>query len=131
MTKSSPTKLKIHDTPAATASAELVQQALREVIVTDPRGRQIKLVKPSPVMQFRLVRLLGEDAKNETYVSMVLPLMYVGAIDNDPVGFPVSVREIEALIMRLDEDGIATVMKGVMDNFAADTKEAAAEDLKQ
>lgn len=130
MAKSSPT-LKVHDAAApAPASAELVQQALREVIVTDPRGRQIKLTKPSPVMQFRLVKLLGDDAKNETYVSMVLPLMYVSAINNEPVGFPVSQREIEALIMRLDEDGIATVMKGVMDNFAAGTKEAAAEDLK-
>jgi|SRR5579872_4999583 len=108
-------KVTIRETPSETH----VREALKETIVEDARGRKIKLVRPPVLAQFKLIRMLGGEASaNQTYVQMLLPLLYVAAIDGAPVFFPASELEIDALIARLDEDGIACVMKGVVENFA-------------
>jgi hypothetical protein len=62
---------------------------------------------------------------------MVLPLLFITAIDDEPVYFPASELEIDALINRLDEDGVAEVMNGVEANFGATDREAVASDLKK
>lgn len=100
-----------------TPSEQIVATAAAEAVVTDARGRSIKLKKPGVLAQFRLVEMMGESAKNEVYMGMVLPLIFVCEIDGDPVFMPASKREVEALITRLDEDGIATVMDGVQRYF--------------
>jgi len=105
-------------------SDQIVQQANAEVTVSDERGRVIKLKKPGVLAQFRLIEALGETAKNEVYMGMVLPLIFVTSIDDDPVYQPASKREVEALIQRLDEDGIAAVLQGVQENFGKTDPEA-------
>jgi hypothetical protein len=105
-------------------SDQIVQQANAEVTVSDERGRVIKLKKPGVLAQFRLIEALGETAKNEVYMGMVLPLIFVTSIDDDPVFQPASKREVEALIQRLDEDGIAAVLQGVQENFGKTDPEA-------
>lgn len=111
-------------------SAELIREAKKEAVVTDARGRKIRLVKPAVLAQFKIVKILGEAAANQTYMSMVFPLLFVAAIDDDVMFFPTKEIDIEALINRLDEDGIAAVMQGVQDNFAAVDQEAAAAAVK-
>lgn len=114
-------KLKVND---STASEELIKKAQAEVVVIDEKGRAIKLKKPSVLAQFRLIEALGDTAKNQVYTAMVLPLIYIVGID-DEVLHPLNTkREIEALIQRLDEDGISAVSQGVMDNFAAQDPES-------
>jgi hypothetical protein len=105
-------------------SEQIVKQANAEVTVSDERGRVIKLKKPGVLAQFRLIEALGETAKNEVYMGMVLPLIFVTAIDDDPVYQPASKREVEALIQQLDEDGIAAVLSGVQENFGKTDPEA-------
>jgi hypothetical protein len=61
---------------------------------------------------------------------MVLPLIYVTAIDGDPVYQPASKREVEALIQRLEEEGVGAVMNGVQANFGASNPEADKAKLK-
>lgn len=112
-------------------SDQIVQQAKAEVTVSDERGRVIKLKKPGVLAQFRLIEALGETAKNEVYMGMVLPLIFVTAIDDDPVYQPASKREVEALIQQLDEDGIAAVMAGVQANFGKTDPEADKAALKK
>lgn len=104
-----PPKVTVHESP----SQQLVREAVAEQIVPDARGRKITLRKPAVIQQFRLVRLLGDAAANATYMAMVFPLIFVTAIDGDPVLPPQKESEIEALIQRLDEDGIDAVVKGV------------------
>jgi len=105
---------------AQTPSAQAVAKANAEVVFIDPKGRSIKLKKPGILAQYRLVELLGpETAKNVVYLGMVTPLIYVAEIDGDPVQFPVSKREIEALIQRLDEEGVEAVMEEVTKNYKA------------
>lgn len=114
-------KLEVKKTK--TPSEDLVARALSEVTVTDARGRVIKLKKPGVLAQYRLVEALGETAKNQVYTAMVLPIIYVAEIDGEAVFQPTSKREIEALIQRLEEEGIEAVSAAVMDNFGKSNTE--------
>lgn len=108
-------KVTINPTP----TQDVVAKAQAEVTVKDARGRVITLRKPGVLAQYRLVEVLGDTARNDVYMNMVLPLIYVGAIDGEPSYQPAKKSEVEALIQRLDEDGIAAVVRGVAENFSA------------
>lgn len=111
-------------------SEELIAQATAEVVVVDAKSRRITLKKPGVLAQYRLVEILGDTASNQTYMNMVLPLIYVTKIDEEDLQALSSKRQIDALIQRLDEDGINCVMQGVMDNFGARDLEADKQALK-
>lgn len=112
-------------------SEQVIQKASAESMVSDKRGRVITLKKPGVLAQYRLIEILGDSAKNETYMAMVLPLIYVSAIDDDPVYQPAKKSEVEALIQRLDEDGISAVMAGVAEHFGQSDPAKDAEALKK
>lgn len=120
-------KVTLRETP----SEQLIKQASSEVTVTDAKGRVIVLKKPGVLAQYRLIEILADSAKNEVYMGMVLPLIYVSAMEGDPVMQPSSKREVEALIQRLDEEGIAAVMEGVQANFGRSDPDADKESLKK
>lgn len=120
------TTVNINKTP----SEQLIAKASQEVEVTDAKGRKILLRKPGVLAQFRLVEALGDSAKNQTYVGMVLPLIFVASIDGVFVPPLEKKAHVEALISRLDDDGISAVMEAVQGNFAAADPEAAKEELK-
>lgn len=107
-------KLEILST---TPSSEVVAKATAEVTVTDARGRVITLKKPGVLAQYRLVEALGDSAKNDVYMGMVAPLIFVSAIDGDPVYQPSKKSEVEALIQQLDEDGLTAVMEKAREAF--------------
>lgn len=101
----------------SSASEEILSQSKNEIEVIDETGRKINLKKPGILAEFKLVKMLGDTAKNEVYMNMVLPLMYVSSIDGLPVALN-SEKELEALIQRLDHHGIKAVVEAVMTNFA-------------
>jgi hypothetical protein len=110
---------------SATPSDELIAKAASIVTLEpDARGRIITLAKPGVLAQYRIVEVLGDSAANQVYMGMVLPLLFVTAIDGDPIFAPKSKLEVEALIQRLDEDGIDAVMKGVTEHYGAPDPEA-------
>jgi len=111
-------------------SEQLVAKATAATIVHDTKGRAIELKKPGVLAQFRLIEALGDSAKNEVYTRMVLPLIYVASIDGDLVAPATRKSEIEALIQRLDEEGIAAVVNGVNEHFGQQDPEKAKADLK-
>lgn len=100
-----------------TPSQQVIHNAMAETNVKDARGRTITLRKPGILAQYRMVEMMGESAKNDVYMDMVLPVLFVTAIDGEPVVQPAKKSEVEALIQRLDEDGIAAVVVGVRDKF--------------
>ncbi|MBB5189602.1 hypothetical protein HNQ50_000312 [Silvimonas terrae] len=81
--------------------------------VTDSAGRQIVLKKPGVLAQYRAVEAMGASAENRVYMQMVLPIFYVQMIDGLPVATPSTKPQIEALIQRLDEHGLAAVIDGM------------------
>ncbi|MDE2468742.1 MAG: hypothetical protein KGL35_08365 [Bradyrhizobium sp.] len=105
-------------------SEELIAKAVAEQVVEDSTGRIITLRKPGVLAQYRLVEMMGSAAQNQVYMGMVLPLLYVSAINDDKLPALSSKREVEALIQRLDEAGIEAVMKGVQEHFGAPDPEA-------
>lgn len=116
-----PVKLTINESP----TQQVIAKANAETIVTDATGRVIKIKKPGVLAQYRLVEIVGaEAAKNDVYMSMVLPLIYVSEIDDKPLPQPRSKAEVDALIQRLDEAGIEAVMKGVQEAFGNADPEA-------
>ena len=114
------TKITINESP----TAQVIAKASAEVAIHDARGRAITLKKPGVLSQFRLNEALGETAKNEVYVRMSMPLLYVAAIDGEAVTPLLRKSEVEALIQRLDEDGISAVMDGVSANYGAQSPDA-------
>lgn len=112
-------------------SDEVIAQAQAEVSVTDAKGRTIVLKKPGVLAQYRIVDVLGDSAKNEVYMGMVLPLIFVTSIDGDDVMKPSSRREIDALITRLDDEGVAAVMAGVQEHFGKIDAEGDKQALKK
>ncbi|GGY07106.1 hypothetical protein [Paludibacterium paludis] len=114
-----------HSAAQAAAPAASLQARLdRTVEVTDALGRTLTLKKPGVLDQLHLIETLGATAKNDMYLNIVVPILYVVAIDGDTVYKPASKRELEAIVQRLDEDGLQAVAKGVEEHFAAPAGEA-------
>jgi hypothetical protein len=107
-------KVTLNEMPSEEAASPARPAAID---VTDASGRTITLRKPDVLAQFQLIEAVGDTATNRVYMAMVTPLIFVSAIDGAPVGRPGTKDEIEALIKRLDEDGIAAVIKGVQEAF--------------
>lgn len=114
----------------ATPSAEVIAMAVKPVVVVDGQGRAITLQKPGVLAQFRMIEMLGDTAQNQVYVAMVLPLMFITDIDGEPVARCSTRRELDALIQRMDEDGVLAVTKGVAENFGQSNPEADQATLK-
>lgn len=118
-------------TAPLTPSETIIQNAQAETTVTDSRGRAIRLKKPGVLAQYRLIEALGESAKNEVYMGMVLPLIFVSAIDEMVIYMPTSKAQVEALIQQLDEEGIAAVMQGVQEHYGKADEQAERQAIKK
>lgn len=99
-------------------SQQLIKQATQSTVVTDSSGRRITLRNPGPLAQFRLIEAVGESSSNRVYLAMVMPLIYVAAIDDSPVPGISNKSQLEALIQRLDNHGLEAVTNGIQENFA-------------
>lgn len=110
---------------------EILAKANEETSVTDSQGRVIKIKKPGVLSQYRLIEALGDSAQNQTYMAMVLPLIYVTAIDDLAVHQPKSKMQVEAIIQQLDEHGIEAVMRHVQETFGKNDPEADKDALKK
>lgn len=114
----------------STPSADLAAKAAATHDVTDPvTGIKITIRKPSVLAQYDLIETLGgERSANATYVQMALPIIYVVAINGEPVVQPRKFAEVRALLQRLGDEGIAAVAGGIALHFGAQisSEEAAA-----
>lgn len=71
----------------------------------------IGLKKPGILAQYRIVEVVGDSAKNQVYMNMIMPVLWVAEINGEPQPQPSTKRELEALIQRLGEDGIGALMR--------------------
>ncbi len=112
--------VKVTINPAA--SGAMTAEVKSEHQVTDAKGRVLTLRKPNVLAQYRLVKMLGDSARNAAYMAMVTPLTYLAAIDGEPVMPPSTERELDALIQRLDDEGVMAIMDGLSANFVVPTQ---------
>jgi hypothetical protein len=101
-----------------------------DVQVTDARGRVLTLRKPNVLAQYRLVDMLGQKAENRVYLAMVLPMLYLYAIDGDVANFA-NQRELEAIIQKLDEEGLEALNDGIGEHFRSGKPEEEADRAKK
>lgn len=113
------TKVTIHeDSP----TAQVLKKAQESHTIKDAHGT-IVLKKPGVLAQYRIIEVCGDSAKNETYMNMVLPLIFIVEIDGDPVSQPANKLQLEALIQRLDYR-VEAVIEGVAEHYGKPDPEA-------
>lgn len=117
--------LELNNAPADEDVSRKVESAEGVVVV---HGMRLKLRKPRAIAQLRLISLVGsEDAKNQVYMSLVSPLLWIEAIDDEPLGMFASKREMEAMFERIGEEGIVAISEHVAPQVSTDKKKAEAE----
>lgn len=123
-------KVKVHDTLASETPEKVVTQAA-EYTVTDDRGRKLTLKKPGILKRLNLIKIVGEHAANAMYWVNVAPVLYLAAIDGEAVAQPISQMQLDALLQRLDDEGITAIVQGVNQFWPAEDEEAHNEAVKK
>jgi len=79
----------------------------RNASVRDAGGRLIKVRRLS-------ARATGADNSNERYVGYATLASSVTEIDGLPVHFPFNTTQLEALVQRLDDEGLAAAARALI-----------------
>lgn len=91
-----------------TPSARIVASAAATVSVTDAEGRSLTLRRLTALDKLRLFKAVGPVlAHNQPYLGMAMLASSVTAIDGVPIPAPANEVQIEALVSRLGDAGIA------------------------
>ena len=120
----------ISNVRTSTPSQTLTENARTEAVITDAKGRSIKLKQPNVLAQYQLVEVLGAVAGNSHYMAMATPLTYVAAIDGELIARPKTKREFEALVQQLDNEGLLAVLEGIQANFGSPSAADQDQELK-
>lgn len=106
--------------PAAVAPAPAPAVAAPSVTVIDAKtarvvdelGRVLTVKRLSAIEKMKLFKALGETT-SDRYTGFAVLAVSVRDIDGSPVAFPTSTLTIEALVQRLDDEGLAAAGAGL------------------
>ncbi len=91
-------------------SAQIVAAASTTLVVRDADGRELVVRRMTALDRLRLFKAIGPVlSQNNPYLGMAMLAASVVAIDTVPVPPPVTEGQIEALVARLGDTGIAAV----------------------
>ena len=94
----------------STPSAQIVSAAMAPLVVHDADGRELVLRRMTALDRLRLFKAIGPVlAQNNLYLGMATLAASVVAIDSIPVPPPATEGQIEGLVARLGDSGIAAV----------------------
>ena len=101
-------------TPGNAAPAKVAINADKTATVTDDLGRVIKVKKLSALRRMQLFRAIGPEAsENGQYLGHAALAASVVEFNGDAVPFPSSLAALEALVSRLDDEGLAAAAQGI------------------
>ena len=93
-----------------TPSTRVIHAAQAAPCVTDATGRRLQLRRLTALDKLRLFKAAGPVlAQNQSWLGMAVLAASVSAIDDVPVPAPANEAQIEALVARLGDAGIAAV----------------------
>ncbi len=96
-------------------SSRLIAAAQEELSVTDAQGRTLLLRRLTALDKLRLFKAAGGTlAQNAPWMGLALLAASVSAIDGVPVPAPSNELQIEALVARLDEAGLAAISTALL-----------------
>jgi hypothetical protein len=102
-----------------TPSSRLVAEAAATLTVHDASARALTVRRITALDRLRLFKALGPAlSQNAPYLGMALLACAVTMIDDVPVPAPGSEAQVEALVARLGDDGIAAVAEALQENAA-------------
>jgi hypothetical protein len=114
-----------------TATADLAAAAKTKVLVTDERGRIIKVEKLHLLNYYMLTRAMGDAANNPTLMDLVTTAAAVRRIDTTDFAMPSTEAEVRLMMQMLDFDGLRAAGEGLrqLHTKADDGTEAAKNSL--
>ena len=68
-------------------------------------------------MSLDLVELAGESANIDRYMMMITPLIYITAIDDEPIGLPKTKLALRGLIARIGEESFNVITKKINETW--------------
>jgi len=99
-----------------TPTGRIVAEARAALVVMDGDGRSLEFRRPGALDRLRLFKALGPVLSgNDRYVGYAMLAFCVTAIEGVPVPGAVSEAQIEALVARLGDAGLAAVGEGLAD----------------
>jgi hypothetical protein len=111
--------------PVDTPSTQIIKAANKTVTVTDARSRVLTVRRMTALAKMRLFAMAGPElSKNEQWVGLAALASSVTAIDGDPVTAN-TVREVEFIVNRLDDEGLEAVAKVYQETFGITAKDDA------
>jgi len=104
-------KVTVHkDAQGETPSQSIVKAANKLSTITDSNGRSIGIKKMNPLDRLKLFEVIGaENSKNEQYVGYAALAFLVSSIDGEAVPRPANKIQLEALVQRLDDEGMDAI----------------------
>ncbi len=110
--------LTVHAPATQTPSEAIIAAANRIYSVTDSRGREITFRKLGASEQRRLLKAVSDETANkERLFGLYMLAACVTSIDGDEIRFPASELQLDALVDRLDTEGLNAVGRAVQDAF--------------
>jgi hypothetical protein len=111
-------------------SEAIIRAASASVSVKDAIGRQITVRRLKALDRMRICELVGaENAANDRYYGYAALAYSVSEIDGEPTATLSTKAQLEALVQRLDDEGLDAVGQAIKDNFSpkdngSDSKDA-------
>lgn len=93
-----------------TPTARLLRDAASPLTAVVADGRKLTLRRMNVLDRLRLFKAVGAElAANDAYLGIAWLASAVTAIDDIPIPAPANEQQIEALVLRLGDDGIEAV----------------------
>lgn len=97
-----------------TPSASIIAAGSATYVISDDGGRQLTLRKLTALDRLRLFKAAGPVlAQNQSWLGMALIACSVAAIDDVPIPPPINESQIEAMIGRLGDAGVAAIARAL------------------
>ncbi len=90
--------------------------------VVDSLGRKLVLKKPTKLDRYYLARAMGDDAQNQTLMSMMSTVLFIKSIDGEEIFRPINNNECLALLKRIGDEGDVAII-GAIDEYIQNEKE--------
>ena len=91
-----------------TASEDVIKKAAKTKTVISADGLTLVVRRLGPLQRMKLADVVGPmSAQNPAYIGTAAIAASIVSIDGEPIPFPANKRELEAIVQRLDDDGIS------------------------
>lgn len=108
-----PPNVTFGDHMPETPTDTIVRAAVERAYKVDAKGRKIGVRRISLLNSFRISKLLGQFAENNVTLAMAQISAAVCEIDGEAIHTPNTVRELEAIMQQLDNEGFAAAAEAL------------------